>query len=207
MKAHGAVCVCANVTDLGGEIPIIPWQISVLENGLRVGITGAVTDYVNVWEKPEHLTQLIVGDALEAVRKALAEMKQAGCDLTICIYHGGYERDLSTGKLLSDSRENRACLLGEELDFDLLLTGHQHMAVEKAVFGNTFSCQPPDKADRYILLEGCWDGPEPEAEGNTEENADGNAGADNMQDLLIGYIREHALIKPAENVRFRVIWQ
>ena len=32
-------------------------------------------------------------------------------------------------------------------------------------------------------------------------------GADNMQDLLIGYIREHALIKPAENVRFRVIWQ
>ena len=175
MKAHGAVCVCANVTDLGGEIPIIPWQISVLENGLRVGITGAVTDYVNVWEKPEHLTKLKVGDALEAVRKALAEMKQAGCDLTICIYHGGYERDLSTGKLLSDSRENRACLLGEELDFDLLLTGHQHMAVEKAVFGNTFSCQPPDKADRYILLEGCWDGPEPEAEGNTEENSDGNA--------------------------------
>ena len=31
-------------------------------------------------------------------------------------------------------------------------------------------------------------------------------GADNMQDLLIEYIREHPLITPAENVRFSVIW-
>ena len=154
MKEHGAVCVCANVDDLGGEIPILPWNIFVLENGLRVGITGAVTDYVNVWEKPEHLEKLRITDALEAVREALGQMRREGCDLTVCIYHGGYERDLATGKVLSESRENRACLLGEELDFDLLLTGHQHMAVESAVFGSTFSCQPPDKADRYILLEG-----------------------------------------------------
>lgn len=165
MKERGAVCVCANVDDLGGKIPVIPWKIFTLENGLRVGITGAVTDYVNVWEKPEHLEKLRITDSLEAVRKALAQMREAGCHLTVCIYHGGYERDLSTGRILSDSLENRACLLGEELDFDLLLTGHQHMAVESAVFGNTFSCQPPDKADRYILLEGSFEMAARQAEG------------------------------------------
>ena len=154
LKKHGALCLCANVKDKGGRLGLLPWHVFELENGLRVGVTGIVTDFVNVWEKPEHLELLEITDAFEAAEKNLQILKDQGCDMTVCIYHGGYERELSSGKLLSESRENRACLLGEKLDYDLLLTGHQHMAVEGTEFGKTFSCQPPDKADRYFLIRG-----------------------------------------------------
>ena len=50
LQAMDGVCLCTNVEDLGGELRIRPWAVHTLANGLRVGITGVVTDFVNVWE-------------------------------------------------------------------------------------------------------------------------------------------------------------
>ena len=63
---------------------------------------------------------------LDVYKRQLREQ----CDVCVCIYHGGFEEELETGRVLSDSGENLACKIARELDFDLLLTGHQHMAVE-----------------------------------------------------------------------------
>ena len=40
---------------------------------------------------------------------------------------------------LTDSAENQACRLCRELDFDLVLTGHQHMRVDGVRFCNSFA--------------------------------------------------------------------
>lgn len=122
-----------------------------LENGLRIGITGLVTDYVNIWEQPQNMEKLRVSDAFEAASKALEEMKGL-CDLSVCIYHGGFEEDLESGRLLSDSGENIACRIARELGFDILLTGHQHMAVEGLSLCGTYAVQPPANAGEYIQL-------------------------------------------------------
>ena len=53
--AMDGVCLCANVQDLGGALPLLPETVHTLKNGLRIGITGIVTDYVNVWEQPQNL--------------------------------------------------------------------------------------------------------------------------------------------------------
>lgn len=151
--AMKAVCVCANVDDRRGELKLQKTWIKTLENGLRVGFTGVVTDYVNLWEKPEHLTALAVSEPIAAASAALAELRQQ-CDICICIYHGGYERDLESGALLTDSRENVACRLAEETDFDILLTGHQHMSVAGTVIADTFTVQPPCDAGSYIHIRG-----------------------------------------------------
>ena len=37
-----------------------PARIHTLENGLRIGIVGIVTDYVNIWERPEHLSGVTI---------------------------------------------------------------------------------------------------------------------------------------------------
>lgn len=71
----------------------------------------------------------------------------------VCIYHGGFEEDLHTGAVLSGSGENLACRIARELDFDLLLTGHQHMPVESVRIGGTFAVQPPANAGRYLQVE------------------------------------------------------
>ncbi|MBQ7658973.1 MAG: metallophosphoesterase, partial [Butyrivibrio sp.] len=51
VSAMKATLICANVVDKRGALGIRKNVIHVLEDGTRVGITGAVTGYVNVWEQ------------------------------------------------------------------------------------------------------------------------------------------------------------
>lgn len=164
LKAMKARCVCANVIDKRGELELIPDAVHVMENGLRVGITGIVTDYVMIWEQPGNLEHITVTDAFEAARREYEKLKDI-CDITICIYHGGFERDLQTGQLLAESRENVACQMAEELGYDILLTGHQHMMVEGVNLAGTYAVQPPANATYFMRLNLEWT----ESDGSAEE--------------------------------------
>lgn len=153
---HKGHCVCQNVLDDTGN-HLYPYEIKVMPNGLRVGIVGIVTDYVNVWEKKENLVGVQVVDPFEEAKKALLELK-GKTDVNICIYHGGFEADLDTGKRLTDSTENVGYKICEELDFDVLLTGHQHMSVDGRFITSktghrTYVVQPLDAAKEYHELE------------------------------------------------------
>ena len=152
LRAMRGRCLSANVTDLKGELPLVPYIIHTMPDGLRVGITAAVTDWVNVWELSENLTYLRVTEPEAALRKALDAMK-GQCDLSIGIYHGGFEEDLATGAKLSDTTENIACRIMRDLDFDILLTGHQHMEVSSFDLAGTHACQPKDKCGSYCAIE------------------------------------------------------
>ena len=153
---HNGHCVCQNVLDDAGN-HLYPYEIKVMPNGLRVGIVGIVTDYVNVWEKKENLVGVQVVDPFIEAQKALSELK-GKTDINICIYHGGFEADLDTGKRLTDSTENVGYKICEELDFDVLLTGHQHMSVDGRFITSktghrTYVVQPLDAAKEYHELE------------------------------------------------------
>ncbi len=151
VSAMKAQLISCNVIDKRGALNIKRSVIHTMADGLKVGITGAVTGFVNVWEQKANLTELEVIDPVEELKKELADLKDK-CDITVCIYHGGFEEDLETGRLLAESRENEACRISREMDFDILLTGHQHMAVEGVTINGTYGVQPPDKAKRYCEL-------------------------------------------------------
>ena len=51
-----AKCLCANVDDKTNELGILPYDIKTLGNGLKVGIIGFTTDFINIWERAENLT-------------------------------------------------------------------------------------------------------------------------------------------------------
>ncbi len=156
LEAMEGECLCANLVDKKGELPLKKWTVRVMENGLRVGITGIVTDYVMIWEQPQNLRWLQVTDAFEAAREACERLRICS-DIQICIYHGGFEEDLDSGQLLSDSGENVACRIARELDFDILLTGHQHMMVEGVELNGTYAAQPPANATHYVRLRAEWE--------------------------------------------------
>lgn len=148
--AHNGVCLCQNVCDNEGRI-LYPYVIHQIENGLRVGLVGIVTDYVNVWEKKENLEGIQVTDPFEAAKKALEELR-GKADVTVCIYHGGFECDLETGQRLSDTTENIGYRLCRDLDFDILLTGHQHMSVDGRLVCGTYVVQPGANGKEYHYL-------------------------------------------------------
>lgn len=151
-----AVCLCANIRDKAGRLPIRPYAVHTLENGLRIGLVGVCTHYVTVWERRKTLDELIIEPPIPAARRAL-EAIRGDVDVTVCIYHGGFERDLQTGALLTDSEENQAWRLCEELGFDVVLTGHQHMAVPGVRIGGSLAVQPAYRAVHYIEVSGTVD--------------------------------------------------
>lgn len=151
LNALHARCVCENVRWDGARVRF-PARVHTLENGLRIGIVGIVTDYVNIWEKPEHLSGITISDPIPAARAALESLR-GRVDVTLCIYHGGFERDLATGRVLSTTHENVAYRLCQELDFDLLLTGHQHMTVHGQTLCGTFVVQPTDRGQEFLHIE------------------------------------------------------
>ena len=140
-----ALCLCCNIRDRESRLPIAPYAIHMLDNGLRVGLVGACTPFVRRWEHPATVAQLVIEDPIPACREAL-EAIRGRCDVTVLLYHGGFECDLETGRVLSASGENEACRICRELDFDLVLTGHQHAPVAGVRIGNSYAVQPGYRA-------------------------------------------------------------
>ncbi|MFI3168868.1 MAG: 5'-nucleotidase C-terminal domain-containing protein [Faecalibacterium sp.] len=159
-------CLCANVKDTSAApLPIKPYAIHTLANGLRIGLVGVVTDYVNLWEAEENLTNLVVTDAFSAAKAGLEALKsvEKPVDYTICIYHGGFEADLSKAAVVAPitteaeqaghTAENVGCKICRELSFDLLLTAHQHMEAPLQYLHDTAVLQLPANAEKYARLE------------------------------------------------------
>ena len=147
LAALNAKCLCANVRGIRG---VEGTAVITMQSGLRVGLAGVTTHYVSIFEKRENMRGITVTDAFTAAKEALSELKARHTDINICIYHGGYERDLASGALLSSTDENQGYRICAELDYDILLAGHQHMAAENKRVCGTFTCQPADKAKEYI---------------------------------------------------------
>ena len=199
LDALQACCVCENVRRDGAGVRF-PARIHTLENGLRIGIVGIVTDYVNIWEKPEHLAGIAITDPVPAAAAALEKLR-GQVDLTVCVYHGGFERDLATGRVLSTTHENVAYRICRELDFDILLTGHQHMSVPGQTVSGTFVVQPSDKGQEFLRMEAVVSGGEKRFSSETvrahgkcradwlAEFADLERGAQEWLDQVVGHLK------------------
>jgi 2',3'-cyclic-nucleotide 2'-phosphodiesterase / 3'-nucleotidase len=151
LDRSNAQCLCVNVHDRAGGLPILPYTVHTLVNGLHVGLIGVVTHWINVWEKPDNLKTVTVSDTMEAARNAVSALR-GRCDVLIGIYHGGFERDLETGRPLSTTDENIGWKLCEELPFDILLTGHQHIPMANQVIHGTHIAQTPGNAKACVKL-------------------------------------------------------
>lgn len=149
-KSMKATLLCANVQDKTGQMPIKKSHIFNLKNGLKIGITGVVTDWINIWEKPENITNFEITDPFEGAKSALEKM--GDCDFKVCIYHGGYEIDLETKELVATTDENIGGKIAKELNFDILLTGHQHIPMEGKVLYNSYTLQTPPNGEKFALL-------------------------------------------------------
>ncbi|MGL5353828.1 MAG: bifunctional metallophosphatase/5'-nucleotidase, partial [Clostridium sp.] len=146
-----AKCICTNVEDKTGKLPIEPYSIKTLGNGLKVGIIGFSTDFINIWEQPHNLTNFNINDTLSSI-KTTYDLVKPQVDILIGVYHGGFEKDLVSHKSLSSTKENQAYKICEEFDFDILLTGHQHMPISGEDLHGTYIAQTPHNGSKYIEL-------------------------------------------------------
>lgn len=148
----GGKILASNLVDTSGELEILPHVVVTDSTGLRVGFTGVITDWVNVWEKPGNLGPMVISDSREAAERELSWLKE-NADKAVLIYHGGYECNLESGEILQSTRENIAYELCRDLSYDIILTGHQHRSVEMRDISGTKTMQCPAFAVAYGEIE------------------------------------------------------
>ncbi len=105
------------------------YRIHEFENGVKIALIGAMTDYVDHWEKPEYLIGYEIQDVFTFIQNAVKEVREKEqVDAVVVIYHGGLERDWNNGEETEDQTgENVGYKICDEIEgIDLLISGHQH---------------------------------------------------------------------------------
>lgn len=140
----------ANTVDASTGKPMFgkPYMVRELSNGIRIGVLGLTTSYIPHWEQPQHIAGIRFEDPVETARKWIPIMKnEERIDVVIVSYHGGFERDLETGLPTEPlTGENVGYAICEQVDgIDVLLTGHQHRAVEDCKVNGVCVVQPANE--------------------------------------------------------------
>ena len=151
LNHSNAKVLCANIEDKTNQLPICKDDIKVLENGLKVGIIGFSTDFIPVWEQEQNLTHFDITDTFTAVKTSYDKLK-GQVDLLIGLYHGGFENDIHTHDVLSTTSENIGYKICKELEFDVLLTGHQHMPISAHAIHGTHIVQTSHNGTSYAKV-------------------------------------------------------
>src|SRR5699024_5445321 len=128
-----------------------PYMIKQLDNGVKIAVVGVTTDYIPHWESPEHIQGITFTDARDTLEQWVNYVRKTEApDLVIASYHGGFERDLSTGERTErETSENQGYAMCETIEgIDLLLTGHQHRQLTGEINGIPV-LQPGKNGEQY----------------------------------------------------------
>lgn len=122
-----------------------PYIIKKFEHGPKVGILGVTTKYIPNWEDTKHIQGLAFEDAVESTDKWVRYLKEKEkVDIVIVSYHGGFEKDIESGKPIGKlTGENQAYEICEKIKgIDVLVTGHQHKIIENKTINDILLLQP-----------------------------------------------------------------
>ena len=124
-----------------------PWTI-IERAGLKIGIVGATTPGVTLWDAENIKGRLRFGDIVAAVRQAVQETRAAGADIVLVTVHSGLNEPSSYDTLTTGvPSENVAARVASEVPgIDLVLYGHSHKENRGSTIGQTLLVQPKNWA-------------------------------------------------------------
>jgi len=123
------------------------WTI-VERQGIKVGIVGATTPGVTLWDAENIRGRLHFGDIIPAVRTAVGEVRAAGADIVLVTVHSGLNEPASYDTVSSGvPSENVAARIASEVSgIDLIVYGHSHRESRGTTIGQTLLIQPKNWA-------------------------------------------------------------
>jgi len=133
----------ANTYRPNGAHAFRPWTI-IERQGVKVGVIGATTPGVMLWDADNVRARVRVGDIVPAVRAAALEVKAAGADLVVVTVHSGLD-ELSSYDTVTTGvpSENVAARIAREIPgIDVVVYGHSHKEMPQLRIGTTLLVQP-----------------------------------------------------------------
>jgi len=137
----------ANTFNPGGTRKFRAWTI-VEREGVKVGIIGATTPGVMVWDAENVRGKVQLGDIVEGVRKAVDEVRAAGADVVVVTAHAGFDEPASYDTVSTGlPSENVSARMAAEIPgIDLIVYGHTHKEQKGVSIGSTLLVQPKNWA-------------------------------------------------------------
>ncbi|MEX2109211.1 MAG: 5'-nucleotidase C-terminal domain-containing protein [Gemmatimonadaceae bacterium] len=123
------------------------WTI-VERQGIKIGIVGATTPGVMIWDAENVKGRLWLGDIVPGVKTAVVELRAAGADIVVVTMHSGLNEPASYDTVSSGlPGENVAARLASEVaGIDLIVYGHSHRESRGTTIGRTLLVQPKNWA-------------------------------------------------------------
>jgi 2',3'-cyclic-nucleotide 2'-phosphodiesterase (5'-nucleotidase family) len=133
--------------DPAGAQAYRPWTI-IDRAGIRVGVVGATTPGVTLWDAENVKGRLTFGDIVPAVRRGVQEARAAGADIILVTVHSGLDEPSSYDTVTTGvPSENVAARIANEISgIDLVLYGHSHKEMRGTTIGQTLLIQPKNWA-------------------------------------------------------------
>jgi 2',3'-cyclic-nucleotide 2'-phosphodiesterase (5'-nucleotidase family) len=137
----------ANTWKPDGTHKFRPWTI-VDRQGIKIGIVGATTPGVMVWDADNVRGKVKLTDIVPAVRTAVDEVKKAGANVVIVSVHSGLNEPASYDTISTGlPSENVAERIAKEIPgIDLVVYGHSHKEQPDLHVGTTLLVQPKNWA-------------------------------------------------------------
>jgi 2',3'-cyclic-nucleotide 2'-phosphodiesterase (5'-nucleotidase family) len=142
----------ANTYRPDGTHAFRPWTI-VERRGVKVGIIGATTPGVMVWDAENVRGRIRVGDIIPAVRSAVREVRAAGAHVVVVTVHSGLAEPSSYDTVTTGvPSENVSARIPREIQgIDLVVFGHSHRETPELRIGTTLLVQPKNWATSVAI--------------------------------------------------------
>ncbi len=124
------------------EREFAPYLVKTL-GGVKVAVIGITTPVIPVWERPENLGAYRFLSPVDAVRKAVAKLRQdERPDVIVVAAHSGLGRNPQSGAAEEPS-ENVVYQIAEQVpELDAIVFGHSHQQLEGLLVGKVLLVQP-----------------------------------------------------------------
>ncbi|HNP72193.1 MAG TPA: 5'-nucleotidase C-terminal domain-containing protein, partial [Kouleothrix sp.] len=146
----------ANIRKSDGSEAFQPYVIKEV-NGVKVGILGLTTPAIPNWEKPENIAGLRFDSPVDTARQYVPQIRAAGADVVVISQHIGWDKTPANTRdpqaWLADPSswvpsgslpdENLTIELAQQVPgIDVILAGHSHLDVPKALINNVLIVEP-----------------------------------------------------------------
>jgi 2',3'-cyclic-nucleotide 2'-phosphodiesterase/3'-nucleotidase len=137
----------------GTEKAFAPYVVKTVA-GVRIAIVGITTPLVAAWEKPENIGSYRFLPPVEALKKAVAELRsREKPDIIVVAAHSGMGRNLDTNQPDSPEEDVVYSLATGVPDVDAIVFGHSHQQLEGRLLGKVLAVQPRNWAMSLARLD------------------------------------------------------
>jgi 2',3'-cyclic-nucleotide 2'-phosphodiesterase (5'-nucleotidase family) len=135
-----------------GSHAFLRWTL-IERRGVRIGIVGATTPGVMVWDRDNVAGRIVFRDIVPEVRSAVEDVRAAGAEIVLVTVHSGLTGASSYDTVSTGvPSENVAARVAHEVPgIDLILFGHSHQELPDTLINGVLLMQPKNWATSVAI--------------------------------------------------------